>query len=158
MTTNSATTYPGTVLALLLVISLVTEAKIPTAMTPTVIEIFSTSDQPFSAVDSVVKKYPQIELHIHQLDHINILEDQLSLGLSADPETAKRRVLERLQQLTPGTRSRLEHSATALATAVQYGVEQYPAIVFDRELVVYGLTDLSVALMHYRWWRAAERP
>ena len=79
-----------------------------------------------------------------------------SQGLSADPDKAKRLVLRKLQQLSKATRSQLEHSAKSLAKAVQYGIEKYPAIVFDGELVVYGLTDLSAALMHYRHWQAGE--
>ena len=97
-----------------------------------------------------------VAIQIHELDAIKGLEDTLSQGLAADPDKAKRLVLDRLQQLNKGTRSQLEHSATALAKAVQYGVEKYPAMVFDGELVVYGLTDLSVALMHYGLWRAGE--
>ena len=58
--------------------------------------------------------------------------------------------------MSKGARSQLQHAATSLATAVQYGLEKYPAIVFDGELIVYGLTDLSTALMHYRRWRAGE--
>ena len=99
-----------------------------------------------------------IAIQIHEVDAIKGLEDTLSQGLAADPDKAKRLVLERLQQLNNETRSQLEHSATALARAVQYGVEKYPAMVFDGEVVVYGLTDLSVALMHYRLWRSGETP
>ena len=144
----------GTVFALLLVISLTAPAQIPTGMTPTVIDIFTTADQPISAIDTFVEKYPAIVLHIHKLDSIKQLEDELSQGLSADRVEAKRLVLRKLQQLSKGTRSQLEQAAMSLAKAVQYGVEKYPAIVFDGELVVYGLTDLSVALTHYRHWHA----
>ena len=40
---------------------------------------------------------------------------------------------------------------------MQYGVDRYPAIVFNGEAVVYGLTDLSNALDHYRTWQAGTR-
>ncbi len=158
MTRNAAEIHTGTVFTLLCVLSLLAWAEEQMVMTPTSIEIFNTGDQPINAIDRFVDEHLNISIQIHRLDAIKGLQDTLSQGLSADPDNAKRLVLERLQQLNKGTRSQLEHSATALAKAVQYGVEKYPAMVFDGELVVYGLTDLSVAVMHYGLWRSGETP
>jgi integrating conjugative element protein (TIGR03757 family) len=158
MTRNTAAIHSGTVFTLLFVLGQLTWADKQMVMTPTSIEIFTTTDQPITAIDRFVDEHLRIDIRIHELDAIKGLEDTLSQGLSADPDEAKRLVLERLQQLNRGTRSQLEHSATALAKAVQYGVEKSPAMVFDGDLVVYGLTDLSVALMHYRLWRSSETP
>ena len=127
-------------------------------MTPTSIDIFTTSDQAISAVNAIAEQLPGIELRIHRLDGIKQLEAYLSDGLPADADKARQLALERLQQLSKATRSQLEHSATALAQALQYGLEQYPAMVFDGELVVYGVTDLSVALKHYRHWQHGRTP
>ena len=154
MTRNAAAIHASTVFTLLFVLNQLTWAEKQMVMTPTSIEIFTTTDQPISAIDRFVEEHRSIGIRIHKLDAIKGLEDTLSQGLSADADKAKRPVLERLQQLNKGTRSQLEHSATALAKAVQYGVEKYPAIVFDGELVVYGLTDLSAALTHYHLWQA----
>ena len=156
MTRKTAAMKTNTVLTLLLFLSHAIQAEKPMVMTPTSIEIFTTIDQPISAIDTFVAKHPEIEVRIHRLDAIKQVEDKLSQGLSADPDKAKRLVLRKLQQLGKATRSQLEHSARSLAKAVQYGVEKYPAIVFDGELVIYGLTDLSAALMHYRHWQAGE--
>jgi integrating conjugative element protein (TIGR03757 family) len=156
MARNTAAIHTGTVFTLLFVLSQLTWAEEQMVMMPTSIEIFTTTDQPIRGIERFSEEYRSIGIQIHKLDAIKGLEGTLSQGLSADPDKAKRLVLERLQQLNKGTRSQLEHSATALAKAVQYGVEKYPAMVFDGELVVYGLTDLSVALMHYRLWQAGE--
>ena len=156
MTRNAAAIHVSTVFTVLFVLNQLTWAEKQMVMTPTSIEIFTTTDQPISAIDRFVEKHTEIAIQIHKLDAIKGLEDTLSQGLSADPDKSKRLVFERLQQLNKATRSQLEHSATALAKAVQYGLEKYPAMVFDGELVVYGLTDLSVALMHYRHWRSGE--
>jgi len=32
-------------------------------------------------------------------------------------------------------------------------VDRYPAIVFDGQAVVYGVTDVETALAHYQKWR-----
>ena len=156
MTRKTATIKSNTMFTLLFVLSHVTQAEKLMAMTPTSIEIFTTIDQPMSAIDTFVARHPEIDVRIHKLDAIKQLEGKLSQGLSADPDKAKRLVLRKLQQLGKATRSQLEHSARSLAKAVQYGIEKYPAIVFDGELVVYGLTDLSAALRHYRHWQAGE--
>ena len=156
MTNNTAAIHTGTVFTLLFILCQLTWAEKQMVVTPRSIEIFTTTDQRITAIDRFAVEHMDIAIQIYKLDAIKGLEDTLSEGLSADPDKAKRLVLARLQQLNKGTRSQLEHSATALAKAVQYGVEKYPAIVFDGELVVYGLTDLSVAVMHYRLWRSGE--
>ena len=156
MSKNTAAIHTGTVCTLLFVLSQLTLAEKHMVMTPKSIEIFTTTDQPIHAIGRFVEKHMHVAIQLHELDAIKGLEDTLSQGLAADPDKAKRLVLDRLQQLNKGTRSQLEHSATALAKAVQYGVEKYPAMIFDGKLVVYGLTDLSVALMHYGHWRAGE--
>ncbi len=156
MTRKTAAIKSNTMFTLLLVLSHVTQAEKLMAMTPISIEIFTTIDQPIRTIDTFVAMHPEIDVRIHKLDAIKQLEGKLSQGLSADPDKAKRLVLRKLQQLGKATRSQLEHSARSLARAVQYGVEKYPAIVFDGELVVYGLTDLSAALMHYRHWQVGE--
>ena len=154
MTSKTAPIHLGTVFILLFFLGQVTWAEKHSVMTPTSIDIFTSADQPISALDKLVREHLGIDIRTHQLDAIKGLEDKLSQGLSNDPERAERQVLERMQQLSTGSRSQLEHSARALAKAVQYGVEKYPAIVFDGELVVYGLTDLSAALTHYHLWQA----
>ncbi len=141
---------------LLFVLSQATQAGNRTALVPIHIEIFTTADQPISAMDALVQEYPDTVFRVHKLDAIKHTEDNLSEGLPADPEKAERLVLTRLQQLGKTTLGELEHSATSLAKALQYGVEKYPAIVIDGEFVIYGLTDLAVALGHYRRRQASE--
>ncbi len=146
----------STVLTLLFVLSQVTQAEKRMAMAPTQIEIFTTADQPITGMDTVVQQYPDIVLRVHRLDAIKRTEDKLSEKLPADPDKAERLVHMRLQQLGKTVHRELQHSAMSLAKAVQYGVEKYPAIVIDGEFVIYGLTNLAVALTHYRHWQAGE--
>ena len=156
VTTRTAAICTSAVFTLLFVLSQVTQAEKWAEMAPTRIEIFATADQPISAMDTVVQQYPDVVLRAHKLDAIKQTEDKLSEGLPADPLKAERLVLMRLQQLGKTTHGELEHSATSLAKAVQYGVEKYPAIVIDGQFVIYGLTDLAVALTHYQHWQAGE--
>ena len=47
-------------------------------------------------------------------------------------------------------------AALGLAKAVQYGVDHYPAIVFNGTAVVYGVTDLVEAVQRYDTWHEAQ--
>ena len=154
MSKPSNAIFLGAVLALLVGLGALTQANNPASATR--MDIFITADQPIKRLDAFVLRHPEIILHVHRLDAIETLEDDLSKALPADPYRAKRLALARLQQLSKESLAQLEHSATSIATALHYGVEQYPAIVFDAELVVYGLTDPFRALEHYRRWRLAE--
>ena len=119
-------------------------------------DVFITADQPIERLNTFVLRHPDIALRVHTLDAIESLEDELSRDLPADPRSAKRLALARLKQLSKDTRAQLQHSAASIAIALHYGIEQYPAIVFDAEFVVYGLTDPFRALEHYRRWRIGE--
>ena len=37
----------------------------------------------------------------------------------------------------------MQRAAMGLAKAMQYGIDQYPAIVFDGDLAIYGVTDIN---------------
>lgn len=127
---------------------------------PRLIELFTSSDLHITggAVTNSAPGRPTSDLQIYNLDGIQRIEANLSKDLSADPEQSKRIVLQRIQQLDQVSRAQMQRSAMGLAKAVQYGIDRYPAIVFDGQVVVYGLTDLEVAFQHYRAWRAGNQP
>ena len=117
------------------------------------IEVFTTADRPILRIDAFLEQNPDATLHIHRVDTIEILEDELSVGLSLRSENARRKALQRLQQLSPERRVQLEHTAKALVAASRLGVRKVPAVVFDRSTVIYGITDLPHALNFYRAWQ-----
>jgi integrating conjugative element protein (TIGR03757 family) len=125
------------------------------AATPRVIEVFTSTDLPIAggAVTSSVPGRPSFDLQIYNLDSIQRIEAKLSKDLSSDPEQSKRIVLQRIQELGATDRAEMQHAAMGLAKAVQYGVDRYPAIVFDGEVAIYGVTDIHEALHRYQQWR-----
>ena len=145
-------------LTLILGLNPVAQAEGMTAVRPTSIDIFTTMDQPIGGAEAVAIQLPDTNVQIHKLDGIKQLEAYLSTDLPGNEGRARDIALKRLGQVSKTTRRQLEQSATALAKAMQHAVQQYPAIVFDGELVVYGLTDLSVALSHYRHWQRGQTP
>jgi integrating conjugative element protein (TIGR03757 family) len=129
------------------------------AVTPQVIEVFTSSDLPITggAVISPVPGRPTSELQIYELDGIQSIEAKLSKDLTADPEQSKRVVLQRFQQLHEDDRARMQRAAMGLAKAFQYGVDRYPAIVFGGEVAIYGVTDIGEALHWYQQWQAGRK-
>ena len=48
---------------------------------------------------------------------------------------------------------RLENAGSGLVQAMHYGIDRTPAIVFDRQSVIYGVTDIDEAIEQYSQWR-----
>lgn len=145
---------PISVLLALLVIG-TGQAAQPAAGRPHLVEVFTTTESPVTG-ESAFNRQPdstEMEFHVYELDGIQRIEAKLSEGLTADPEQSKRVVLQRFQQLHEEDRARLQRAAIGLAKAMQYGIDRYPAIVFDGEMAIYGVTDIGEALHRYQEWR-----
>ncbi len=120
---------------------------------PHVIEAFTSVKYPFVDARGIGNKSRGPDITVYEIDGIESMERNLSVGLPADPERAKRIALDRIQHLDDQTKTKMQMAAQGLAKAMQYGVDRYPAIVFDGQAVVYGVTDVQIALAHYRTWR-----
>ena len=121
------------------------------------------------AIEQAIGQDPTIEVFIdsslqivsgndHQIvyliDRIYKLQEELSIDLPADPESAKSLALQRFQRMNTQLSRELENAAKGLVQAMQYGIDRYPAIVFDGQAVVYGLTDIPAATQLYQRWQA----
>lgn len=121
------------------------------------------------AIEQAIEQDPTIEVFIdssHQIvsgndhktvyliDRIYKLQEELSIDLPADPESAKSLALQRFQRMNTQLSRELENAANGLVQAMQYGIDRYPVIVFDGQAVVYGLTDIPAATQLYQRWQA----
>lgn len=124
------------------------------------VEVFTTTDWEVQreSVAGTNKAHKDIDVQSYELDGIQRFEAQLSSNLPTDPGQSKHIALQRIQQLDEQVTSAIQNAAIGLAKAMQYGVDRYPAIVFDGAVVVYGLTDLSAAADHYQTWQTENRP
>ncbi len=124
------------------------------------VEIFTvaSSDVQVAYVNEEKVGYQNINFQLYPLDGIQRIEAKLSKGLRADPEDSKRRVMERMALLDEQDRMHMRRSAIGLAKAMQYGIDRVPAIVFDGQAVVYGITDLQAALAYYQARRPEGKP
>lgn len=121
------------------------------------------------AIETAVEKAPTIEVFtdsslqtvsendhttVYLIDRIHKLQEELSIDLPADSESAKALALQRFQRMDSQLSRELENAAKGLVQAMQYGIDRYPAIVFDGQAVVYGLTDIYAATQLYQRWQA----
>jgi len=116
-----------------------------------VLEVFTTVER--SVTGDEDERLRTASVTTYAVDGIERFESTLSEGLPADPETAKAVALRQIQQIEADLAAPAKTAAIGLAKAIQYGVDRYPAIVFDGQAVVYGVTDVQIALAHYRTWR-----
>ncbi len=90
---------------------------------------------------------------VYVIDRIDRLQQELSKGLPSKPEIAKKRVMQRFQGMNSQLSSEMESAAKGLVQALQYSIDRYPAIVFDGEVVVYGVTDVHAATRIHKQWQ-----
>jgi len=114
------------------------------------VEVFTTSELP------IFTDLKANRVELYEIDGIKRLEAQLSRGLPGDPDAARRQAIERVTHVDEGRMQQVQRSAVGLSKAVQYGIDRYPAVVFDGDAVVYGVTDLAEALHRYRQWQEAS--
>lgn len=95
----------------------------------------------------------QTNIQILNLDTVTKIERRLSDGLLIDPVQARTMVDQRITQLG---RSQLDTGLRTaylpLGTMMAYALDRYPVIIFDREAVIYGMTDLAQAMNRYQQW------
>lgn len=92
----------------------------------------------------------------YDLDQVDIIERQFSMGLSASPEQARERALERIGNLQPTQIEQLKQAYTGIVTAWQMQLKRLPAIVFDydgQQYVIYGQQDGQRALQEFQQWQ-----
>lgn len=140
--------------AMLLTTSLVCYGEKNNKENTSLIEIFTNSES--SMNNSPIQgssKGVGVEHTRYKIDRISQFQSELSEGLPKDPTQAKQLVLARFQSMDAAVNQQLENAGKGLARAMHYGVDRYPAIVFDGWAVVYGVTDVEEAITHYTQWR-----
>ena len=138
---------PFRIPALAMAIVLVAVNGVVSANDQPLVEVFTASDVPINPDHQVDR------LQVYEIDVIRQFEKEISRGLSEDVNTAKHQAIERVTQLDEKQKQQVQRSAIGLSKGMQYGIDRYPAIVFDGEAVVYGVTDLADAMNRYRQWQ-----
>lgn len=125
------------------------------ATEPLAIEVFTTSKRPVTLPAPTARS--GIHVTVVEVDTLERFNEGLSKGLLADLSTARPEVERRLAALQHDEMAALQRTAMGLATATQLGIDRVPAIVFNKQAVIYGLTDVAEARRRYdAWQRTAD--
>lgn len=122
------------------------------------IEAFTSHDLPITSRYHDESTAIEKQVVAYEIDGVERLERFLSDGLPNNPEAAKRVALARIAELDEARMSAVEQGTLGLAKAAQYGLDRYPAIVFNGEAVVYGITNVKAAVDLYQAWREGQTP
>jgi integrating conjugative element protein (TIGR03757 family) len=121
---------------------------------PLNVEVFTAAEFPVSDQDD--RRLQGATVTVYAVDGLEQLESALSQDLPADEETAKAEALRRVGELSDVRIAPAKDAAIGLAKALQYGVDRYPAVVFNGTAVVYGVTDVGDAVERFEAWREAQ--
>lgn len=102
------------------------------------------------------------DAQIHRVDAIRMLELELERGLPKTEQEAAPVLRARIKAMGAQFALRTRQGAAALSAANSYGLRTVPAIVFNGKAIVYGATDVAMAMRIYAAGRAepitARRP
>jgi integrating conjugative element protein (TIGR03757 family) len=87
------------------------------------------------------------------LDLPEIIEDEISANLPANPAEAQAVLAERL---TPDLTAQITQSHQNVTDAWSMGITKVPAVVVDRKYVVYGETNVQRALDRIEEYQRSE--
>ena len=116
---------------------------------PVRVEVFTAQDLPPSALRRDELRAGSVAVEVYALDALDEFAANLSDQLPTEPNVARRTAMARLGRVEPGQVDALRQVASGLLKAAGYGIDRYPAIVFDGHAVVYGVTDLDEALRRF---------
>tara|TARA_R110002124_G_scaffold270510_1_gene439019 strand:+ start:64 stop:495 length:432 start_codon:yes stop_codon:yes gene_type:complete len=123
------------------------------------LEVFTTSERPVVALQSksATNALSGYTVTAYEIDGLQFIERKLSLDLPIDRGQSEALAMQRLQRLEEPELRRMRGAAVGLAKAMQYGIDRTPAVVFDGEAVVYGMTDVPAAVEAFEAWQMERR-
>ncbi len=122
---------------------------------PIRVEVFTAQDLPIKPLRRGGAASAKITTEVYEIDGIARLEAIVSEQLPTEANAARRVALKRLSQAAALRIEEVQQAAIGLVRAAEYGIDRFPAMVFDGQAVVYGVTDIGEALHRYRHWHEA---
>jgi len=120
------------------------------------IEIITSDAYPITAFDAL--KQQGFNVKVYNLDDGKRLVKRLAGTLPPNQAAAKQQLENTLKQMGPhAVQQAFMQAFNAQQVAVNYGLDRYPAVVFNHgQAVVYGVTNLADALQHYHAWQEQQ--
>lgn len=105
---------------------------------PGLVEVFATSSMYVGNSERAI---------VYRVDARKQLMNEINRGgLPPNPQQAAAIVRQRMQALGPDFHRRLQAALMAVEKTMVYGVRRVPAVVVDRQRVVYGVSDVAQAV------------
>ena len=127
------------------------------------IEIFTNDLQPINQPEAFQQRIAksQSRIRVYNFDDVGRFEVFLSKGLENIRDETKARALAKKRLFEEIGEDKLKAMAYRAylpkMMALKYGITQFPAIVFNRSSVIYGVNDLQEAIQRWERWSAAEK-
>ena len=104
---------------------------------------------------SVLQK-PGLTVTLYDLSAPKHIEQELSAGLSTNPEAAAKVASQFIQANQETLAQRLMMAYQSHTKAMDYGLTHYPALVFNGQAVIYGVTDVLDGLNRFQTWQETQ--
>jgi integrating conjugative element protein (TIGR03757 family) len=108
---------------------------------------------PISQADNPEVKVTVYDLAAPKLAMANL---NAQLKLPANPALASAQAKDYLQSHQAELSKRILPTYEGLSKAINLGLSRYPALVFNGQAVIYGVTDIQQALALYRHWQQGQ--
>ena len=116
-----------------------------------------TSDQ-YPMSNGIGNDRGDFTIEVLNLDAVADFEQLLGSRLPANENQALALVKQRIANIGQSQlNTELHHAYQALSAAMSYRIDRYPAIIIGRQVILYGVTDLVLAIKKYRQWVKASR-
>ena len=116
-----------------------------------------TSDQ-YPMSNGIGNDRGDFTIEVLNLDAVADFEQLLGSRLPANENQALALVKQRIANIGQSQlNTELHHAYQALSAAMSYRIDRYPAIIIGRQVILYGVTDLALAIKKYRQWVKASR-
>jgi len=99
-----------------------------------------------------VLQKPGLTVTLYDLSAPKHIEQELSAGLPTNPEAAAKVASQFIQANQDNLAQRLMMAYQSHTKAMDYGLTHYPALVFNGQAIIYGVTDVLDGLNRYQIW------
>lgn len=103
---------------------------------------------------------PEVKVTVYDLaaPKLAMAKVNAALKLPANPALATVMAKDYLKTHEAELGQQLLPTYAGLSQAVNLGLNQYPALVFNRQAVIIGVTDIQQGLAIYQQWRQEQQP
>ncbi len=93
---------------------------------------------------------PAYKLQVYRLDVMALIEQQLSQGLPGVEADALAHLQRMEGQIRRKYQAHIVNAANGMTMAIHYKLDRLPAVVINRQAVIYGVPDVDKALAIYQ--------